>query len=182
MQCVWVGSRNRSSSRPAVHAGETVQLLHHVRAQAARVAVSFACNTLHSHTHILPSISTSIPTTSAVSLLTKPPAHLESEAHASLGAADHGTKPPASPGPLTGGQARSVPDAFPLATPRRNLTGMEGPRLLLDAASVWTIGAGLTVPDWSSEDSCGDGNFGSPFDSLETVSYTHLTLPTKRIV
>ena len=44
---------------------------------------------------------------------------------------------------------------------------MEGPRLPLDAASVWTIGAGLTVPDWSSEDSCGDGNFGSPFDSLK---------------
>ena len=89
-----VGSRS-SSSRLAAHADEPVQLLHHGRAQAARGAVSVACNKQRSYTHILPYISAPIPTT--------PPAGLSS-ARASL---------PGSPPGLLGAEEASSSSLVP---------------------------------------------------------------------
>ena len=90
-----------------MHVGELVQLLQHVGAQGARVADSYLKSIQHNYIYILPSIPTTIPTTSADPLPAKPaspppvqvilPVHLDPEVHVPPGADDGGIKLPDIP-------------------------------------------------------------------------------------
>ena len=94
-----------------------------------------------------------------------------------LGPATVGLSSPISPGPSTGGQAEMVPDIATRTALRRDRLRTEDPRVPINLAS------GASTDFLKNNKLCISFNKGRCQNSgTHAVSYTHLTLPTKRIV